>query len=216
MTSMGSTTSTWPYLDVSEYSMLVDAPLGPYPMLEAAFAWHEARPRDWCRRGRGAAHADPRIERFTTIIETNSRAAASRLVFILSALTWTVANEPMYGIGPTRVDLPASAYHRVLRVLRAGSLAGRRMLGASATSQAPAAVALGVWRMAVLLMGRFDATANSLPIQVKTQAALGMLVGAGDVLGLSYSVHRARGVASVVSADRRQVLRRLTQVALPG
>lgn len=192
------TSQTTSYANESVLRPLVGAPIGPYPMVEAAFAWHERRPPDWHQRGPGGARAQSRSERFTTVIETDSSAAVSRMVRILSATTWAVGNQSVHGFGPTSVDVPAAVYHRVVRVLQASGRAGRQMLS---DPTCPAEVALGVWRMAVLLVDRSEADPNYLPVQVNSAAALRMLMSAGDLLGLAYSVRRVRGAGTIVSAD---------------
>lgn len=193
-------------------SALTDAPVGPYPLIEAAFGWNERRPDGWRRLG-----ADPRLRRcrYLPLVETEAPAAAVRLTRLLSGLTWAITSGPGATPGPERgpvtlrVEVPTESYHRVIRALTGAWRTACGWLDGPATAAAHLPAALAVWRMAVLLIPS-DCAQNTLTLYVRRPTTAGMLHVAAHKLGLPHTVDLRHGGATV-RVKPRDVLRSLTE-----
>ncbi|WFE25234.1 hypothetical protein O7623_17675 [Solwaraspora sp. WMMD791] len=183
--------------------VVAEGPLGPYPMLEAAFCWNERRPVGWRRLG--PAPTTP--QRQLPVAQTGQPAAAARLTRLLTTMTWAVSTPVGGSAVLTRVDVTAEAYHRVLRALAGAWRDGRRMLACPETAAAHYPAALAVWRMAALLAPT-DQTAGVLTFAVSTPAAA-LLRSAAPVLALPHTVLERGARSTVVRVDRPALFRRL-------
>jgi hypothetical protein len=184
---------------------LANAPAGPYPLLEVAFAWAERRPRVW--RDPGPSRSGR--ERHLPILETRSAEAASRLARLLSAVTWAVTSrsaeasaEKGYEPPPVRVEVPSAAYHRVIRTMTGAWREGRRILQTPDAPLSRRPAALAVWRMAILL-NTSDGSLGAQTIPASTQAGAEMLSAAAHVLDVPHSTRQRGGQTLFHIADRR-------------
>ncbi|MEV0458529.1 hypothetical protein [Catellatospora methionotrophica] len=173
---------------------LSQAPLGAFPLLEAAFGWQELRPSGWHRPAAA-----------TAIAQTSSPAAAARLASLLSTLTWAnVVRTEREGL---RVEVSAGAYNRITRALTGAWRSRTQLLSAPESRQA----ALGVWRMA-MLTGGVDAHAGQLTVRASSPAAAQTLVAAAARLNMPAIADRPReGGHPVRLTGRAQVYQLLTE-----
>lgn len=161
---------------------LAQAPVGDHGLAEAVLAWQHLRPRgDAAARladslGRGAA-----APAYLPIAYTDDDLVATRLVRVLTGLTWAVvAGEP----GPCWVGVPRHDYHRVGRALTGTWRRYRRDFTAPPAGPADPAAAVALWRMALLLHG--DAgTGQALSLRIAVPFAAEMLCRAAHVLGVT-------------------------------
>jgi len=185
---------------------LAEGPLGPYPMLEAAFGWNERRPAGWRQLGPGAPATDRFAGRYALVVETGPAEAATRLTRLLTTVTWPIST-PAGRSESTRIAVPVDSYHRVLRALTGAWRDGRRILGTPSLAATHRPAALAIWRMAVLL-GPPPADAGVLTVMVSTPAAA-MLSCAASALALPHAVGSRGRRNTHLRVDRRILFRRL-------
>jgi hypothetical protein len=199
---------------------LADAPVGAYPMLEAALAWLERRPTGWNRLGIGLEQALKPVSgtapaRHVTIAETDS-VIAPRLARLLSTLTW-VTTTPVDVAGTaaehTRVQVPAVSYHRLTRAMTGAWRTRDRLLANTAFGAESQQAAIGLWRMAILIGGLEPQSGGGLAVRVSTRAAADTLTLAAARLGLTPSADSYRGGHTIAIARREQASRLLAQAA---
>lgn len=177
---------------------LSQAPLGAYPLLEAAFGWQELRPSGWHRPAAS-----------TAIAQTSSPAAAARLASLLSTLTW--ANVVRTERDGLRVEVSAGAYNRIIRALTGAWRSRTQLLAASPAVPESRQAALGLWRMA-MLTGGVDAHAGQLTVRAGSPAAAQTLIAAAARLGMPAAADRPReGGHPVRLTGRAQVYQLLTE-----
>ncbi|WP_326551224.1 hypothetical protein [Micromonospora sp. NBC_01813] len=182
---------------------VADGPLGPYPLLEAAFCWNERRPVGWRRLGPAPIGPTGPLP----VVQTEQPIAAARMTRLLTTMTWAVSVPVGVATPLARIEVTAEAYHRVLRALAGAWRDGRRMLASPDLAAAHYPAALAVWRMAALLASP-DPAAGVLTFSVTTPAAA-LLRSAAPVLALPHTVVE-RGVRStVIRVDRPALFRRL-------
>ena len=166
----------WRLSDDGVRTALCEAPLGQFPLLEAAYAWHERRLRTGLPQSR-----------YLPIISADAAGVAPRLVRLLSPLTWSFvahAEMPRAAYGEREwVQVPATSYHRVARALntvwrnRSNLLDSRSRardpfrtsVGTAGDPARSAAVAL--WRMAILVGGSQHPD-GVLAVQTRTLAGV--------------------------------------------
>ncbi|MEV4417279.1 hypothetical protein [Catellatospora sp. NPDC049609] len=175
---------------------LAQAPLGAYPLLEAAFAWQELRPSGWHRPGTAA------------VAHTSSAAAAARLASLLSTLTW--ANVVRTERDGLRVEVPAGSYNRITRALTGAWRNRSRLLAATPAAADARQAALGLWRMA-LLTGGVEARPGRLTVRAGSSAAAQALVAAAARLGLEAVTDGPREGAHLVRVAGPQVHQLLSE-----
>ncbi|MFY1635782.1 hypothetical protein ACN27F_21320 [Solwaraspora sp. WMMB335] len=182
---------------------LADGPIGPYPLLEAAFCWTERRPVGWRRLGPAATVPARQLP----VAQFEQPAAAARMTRLLSTMTWVIGTPLGASAQLSRVEVTAEAYHRVLRALAGAWRDGRRMLASPGIAAAHYPAALAVWRMAALLTSG-DQPAGVLTVAVSTPAAA-MLRAAAPALAVPHSIVERGGRSAVVRVDRPTLFRRL-------
>lgn len=185
---------------------LAGAPLGQYPVLEAAFGWHESRAiPGWHRPRLGGPPA--RDNTSYVPVTVTHLLAARRIARLLTTLTWPIAR-PLVEAGhddrsPAVVEVPVEAYHRVSRAM-AG--AWRERWTDPSVQEEPSAIrqrAGAVWRMAVLIGSHHHA--GGVAIRVRTPEGLRTLTTAARHLNLnSVVVHPSR--RTVLLPDQGQSL----------
>jgi hypothetical protein len=189
--------------DVRIQRMLSEAPVGRHPLLEAAFAWHERRPKGHAPRLPANPSALQGPARYEAIIVT-SAFAANRLARLLSTLTWAMATSNMQDQSTHQlqasVEVPVDEYHRVARALGAVWRGRWKQLGTDANSDSQHA-ARALCRMAILAGGTFDG--NGVSIQMSTPSGLLTLTEVAGRLGLEVRAPYGRtGTTIRITADR--------------
>jgi hypothetical protein len=183
--------------DTAVRRRLAEAPAGAYATLEAALAWHLARPG-------GARHRLPARSRYLPVADTVHEDAAARLARLLSTLAWAIvtggADE-----GRFRVEVPRMHYHRVTRALTAAW----REAPAETTVVPDAAAAL--WRMAILI-GGLGSRRGAIRLRVGPPAVAGMLLRAGAGLGVTPILDQTPRGSMLVVGQHRDVQRLLREV----
>jgi hypothetical protein len=186
------------------HRLLSEAPVGCHPLLEAAFAWHEHRPKGRAPKLSANPPALPeRPARYKAIIVTNAF-AASRLARLLSTLTWAIAAPNMQD-GPTRqlrasVEVPVDEYHRVARALGAVWRGRYMQLGTDVKSDDSQHAARAVCRMAILAGGKFDH--HGVSVWISTPSGLLTLTEVAGHLGLRVGApHGPTGTTIRITAD---------------
>jgi hypothetical protein len=195
--------------------LLADAPVEPYPMLEAALGWAELRPSDWRWLGPGSpsgptratASAPAASGRYSVVASTANADAAARMARLLSTMTWAMVRSA--ADGTLEIQVPNDGYHRVIRALTGAWRDGRRMLGTAPAAAAHRPAARALWRMAIVLHPAGPDT-GPLTVPVHGPQAAAMLANAAAALGLPHVVNRGRGGVNVVCADRRKLFHTLT------
>lgn len=212
---------------------LTNAPVGAYPLLEAAFGWSERRPLGWRDQGlrdlgspsvgAGADRTSAR-GRYVPIVETDTAEAAARFARLLPCTTWAMVvdggradtartgahHQPIH-----RVEVPAASYHRLLRLLNGAWLDCRKLMTDPASAARHRQVAVGMWRMAILIAG-LDVSLRTVAVRVSGPKVARALAIAGEGLQLSPSVrHEARGGFTLLITQRNQVSRLLAEAVDP-
>jgi hypothetical protein len=195
---------------------LANAPVGPYPLLEAAFGWSERRPAGWRNVGPGGLRAaaarsePPQPIRYVPLMETAVAEAATRMVRLLPTMTWAVvtsAGDRPDGL--TRVEAPAASYHRTLRTLTGAWRDCQRLMADPDAAARNRPVAIGLWRMAMLVGGQ-DLGASTIVVRVSCARTAQVLATAATGLGLSPTVRPStRGSADTVMITQRHQVSRL-------
>lgn len=175
---------------------LAQAPLGAYPLLEAAFGWQELRPSGWHRPGAACS----------AVAHTSSAAAAARLASLLSTLTW--ANVVRSDRDGLRVEVPAGSYNRITRALTGAWRSRNRLLAATPAAADSRQAALGLWRMA-MLTGRLDVHAGQLTVRAGALSGAEALVAAAARLGLPAVLDGQRGGGHLVRVTGRPQIHQL-------
>jgi hypothetical protein len=207
----------WRLSDDGVRTALCEASLGQFPLLEAAYAWHERRLR-----------VGPPQSRYLPIISADVAGVAPRLVRLLSPLTWSFVEHmemPRMAYGEREwVQVPAPSYHRVARALntvwrnRSNLLDSRSRArdpfrtsaGSNADPARSAAVAL--WRMAILVGGSQQAD-GVLAVRTRTLAAVHALTQTARRLQVTTSPLSAQYPTTVLIRDREQASALLSAVA---
>jgi hypothetical protein len=202
---------------------LANAPVGPYPLLEASFGWSERRPAGWRNVGPaplqagGARSEVPQPTRYVPLMETTAPEAATRLVRLLPTMTWAVvtpAGDRPDGL--TLVEAPAGSYHRTLRTLSGAWRDCQRLMSDPAAAARNRPVAVSLWRMAMLVGGQ-DLSTNTIVVRVTCARTALVLVTAATGLGLTPTVRTASKHSSgaVLITQRNQVARLRAEVVDP-
>jgi hypothetical protein len=190
---------------------LAAAPVGPTPMVEAAYAWHELRAIQPIPQAQHRMSAAAR-PRHLPIAYARDAVVADRLARILSALTWPIV-VPVGDAEPTRyrIAVPATRYHVVTRALnKAWRQAHAQFRETSSPSGSDIPAAATLWRMALLISGPGLRT-GALTVRVATRTASEMLTSAAGVLGLSPPASdEARASPVLIICRRADVVRLLT------
>lgn len=160
-----------------------DAPFGAYPLMEAAYAWHERRPECWQRMVMRAGPA-------AALAEIGVPQAASRFARLLIPTVWAKVTQSG---GMWRVEVPAGAYRRSTRALTATWRKRTHLIQ-------DAEAALGVWRMA-LLIADHELYPGQLAVRTSSPVAASLLIVSATRLGLAPSVS-GRRKAPTVMIDR--------------
>lgn len=186
---------------------LAQAPVGDHGLAEAVLAWQHLRPRGDAAAqlmdsfGRGAA-----APAYLPIAYTDDDLVATRLVRVLTGLTWAVAAGEPYR---SWVGVPRHDYHRVGRALSGTWRRYRRDFTGVPAGPADPAAAAALWRMALLLHGN-AATGQTFSLRIAVPSAADMLCRAAHELGVTAVTDpRLRGRRTVMicgSADLRRLL----------
>jgi len=196
-----------PRTDRATPRALAHAPVGDHGLAEAALAWQHLRPRGDAAAqlmdslGRGAAAAA-----HLPIAYTDDDLVATRLVRVLTGLTWAVVAG-----GPYRswVGVPRHDYHRVGRALTGTWRRYRRDFTGDPADPVDTAAATALWRMALLLRGD-AATGQAFSLRIAVPFAAAMLCRAAHDLGVTAVTEQGlRGRRTVMicsSADLRRLL----------
>jgi hypothetical protein len=195
---------TSPIDDIQIHRLLSEAPVGRHPLLEAAFAWHERRPR-----GRPPLSANPSAlpavpPRYEGIIVTNAF-AARRLARLLSTLTWAIATPTTQGTPTCRlqatVEVPVDEYHRVARALGAVWRGRREQLGTDVDGDDSQHAARAICRIAILAGGKFDH--NGVSVRIRTPSGLATFTDVAGRLGLKVGApYGPTGTTIRITADQ--------------
>lgn len=173
---------------------VANAPLGPHPVLEAAFAWHESRTIPGWHRPRLGAPPPRDATRYVPITIAHL-AAARRIARLLTTLTWPIARPLVETCrddrSPAVVEVPVDAYYRVSRALAGAWRERWTDVSVQKTAGELRERARVLWRIALLIGGQHHA--DGLAVRVRTREGLHTLTAGAEHLNLTpIVVHPSR------------------------
>ena len=166
---------------------MVEAPVGPFPLVEAAFSWRARRPSQWRQIDHRSA-----VHRVSRIPHKQLANRFARLLYML-----TIPN-----VVDDHVEVPTGDYQRVLRAFGASLRLVSRAFGDRFDLAARTDIAVALWRAGMLATGsRINDQEIMLSLADPRMAHL--LVDAAHALELS--VHSRRQHRVLHLSSRRDI-----------